>query len=425
MATNAYAVPAYAQDYTLPIQTNFKGPPAIEEADAAYEEVTCPPTTMETSNTKKRLQIFADFPAPIHIRNLMKERIWSRVNKKYVCVVVSLIAALVASICFVAVFVEVATLKSQREISAMQLQQPALQEISTLQAQLNAVQQQQHALQEMVSQFNELTNNLYQMREEDMLLLNQYTGLPSCAALSPSFPSGYYWVRASNGSAVHVYCDMTRSCGRITGGWTRVAQLDTTSNGHQCPSGLTQRTDGDIRTCVRDTSTAGCSSVTFPTQSISYSRVCGRITGYQFGSTDGFFTGHNISSIYLDGVSLTHGNPRQHIWSFAMGLDRTATHQNIRVTNNCPCQHISAKHPPSFVGNNYFCDAANEHYAGIHKFYSLPLWTNASCLCCTNPPWFYKQLPQPTTEDIEMRVCRNQNSDNEDILIQVVEIYVQ
>ena len=24
-----------------------------------------------------------------------------------------------------------------------------------------------------------------------------------------------YWVRASNGSAVRVYCDMTRSCGRI------------------------------------------------------------------------------------------------------------------------------------------------------------------------------------------------------------------
>ena len=134
--------------------------------------------------------------------------------------------------------------------------------------------------QEMFPLLNESVVDLHQMLEQNMLLLNQYTGLPSCAALPPSFPSGYYWVRASNGSAVREYCDMTRSCGEIPGGWTRVAELNTTSNGHQCPSGLTQCTDGDIRTCVRDTSTAGCSSVTFPTQSISYSRVCGRITGY-------------------------------------------------------------------------------------------------------------------------------------------------
>ena len=33
----------------------------------------------------------------------------------------------------------------------------------------------------------------------------------SCAALPPSSPTGYYWVRASNVSAVTVYCDMTLS----------------------------------------------------------------------------------------------------------------------------------------------------------------------------------------------------------------------
>ena len=59
----------------------------------------------------------------------------------------------------------------------------------------------------------------------------------SCASLLPFFPSGYYWVRASNGSAVRVYCDMTRSCGGVTGGWTRVVELDMTNSSHQCPSG--------------------------------------------------------------------------------------------------------------------------------------------------------------------------------------------
>ena len=30
------------------------------------------------------------------------------------------------------------------------------------------------------------------------------------------------------GSAIRVYCDMTRTCGNITGGWMRVAELDMT-----------------------------------------------------------------------------------------------------------------------------------------------------------------------------------------------------
>ena len=36
-----------------------------------------------------------------------------------------------------------------------------------------------------------------------------------------------------------------------------------------------------------------------------------------------------------------------------------------------------------------------------------------------------KTLPQPTTDDIEMSVCRNEGRDNKDIAIETVEIYVQ
>jgi hypothetical protein len=82
------------------------------------------------------------------------------------------------------------------------------------------------------------------------LLGHYFNPSSSCAALPLSSPSGYYWVRASNGSAVHVYCDMTRSCGGVTGGWMRVAELDMTNSSHQCPSGLRQRNDSNIRTCV-------------------------------------------------------------------------------------------------------------------------------------------------------------------------------
>ncbi len=59
--------------------------------------------------------------------------------------------------------------------------------------------------------------------EQALHRVGQFANNPvsSCAALFPSSPSGYYWVRAYNGSAVHVYCDMNLSCGNITGGWMR------------------------------------------------------------------------------------------------------------------------------------------------------------------------------------------------------------
>ena len=73
--------------------------------------------------------------------------------------------------------------------------------------------------------------------------LSPSTSAISCTALPSSSPSGYYWVGASNGSAVRVYCDMTRSCGGVTGGWMRVADLNMTNSSHQCPTGLQERID--------------------------------------------------------------------------------------------------------------------------------------------------------------------------------------
>ena len=82
--------------------------------------------------------------------------------------------------------------------------------------------------QQLRQEYTALDNRTQQLNTSTQLLLNslegpggQYLFYPaaSCAALPPSSPSGYYWVRASNGSAVSVYCDMTRLCGGVTGGW--------------------------------------------------------------------------------------------------------------------------------------------------------------------------------------------------------------
>ena len=278
-----------------------------------------------------------------------------------------------------------------------------------------------------------LQNNKIQQINASLAGLHPSFPTTSCTALPPSSPSGYYWVRASNGFAVRVYCDMTRSCGGVTGGWMRVAELDMTNSSHQCPSGLRQRTDSNKRTCVRNSDSRGCSSVTFSSATLEYSRVCGKVIAYQSGTAD-TFAGHSnptIDTNYLDGVSLTHGNnPREHIWTFVASLHEDTTHAIL----NCPCTTRTrfGSQPPAFVGNDYFCDTGVRGTALVGIFYGAdPLWDGAGCgprsTCCdlNNPPWFYKQLPQPTTDDIEMRVCRDEDASNEDIAIEMVEIYIQ
>ena len=203
--------------------------------------------------------------------------------------------------------------------------------------------------QQLRQEYTALDNRTQQLNTSTQLLLNglegpagQYPFYPadSCATLPPSSPSGYYWVRASDGSAVSVYCDMTLSCGGVTGGWMRVAELDMTNSSHQCPSGLRERNDSNIRTCVRNVAAAGCSAVEYTplASDIQYSKVCGRVIGYQVGSTGAFGQStNNISTAYVDGVSFTHGYPREHIWILASAPDKVGT----SPMSDCPCTNAN------------------------------------------------------------------------------------
>ena len=58
-----------------------------------------------------------------------------------------------------------------------------------------------------------------------------------------------------------------------------------------------------------------------------------------------------------------------------------------------------------------------------------PLWDGKGCgptnSCCSfnSPPWFARDLSSPTTDNIEMRVCRP-NTDGS-TPIEIVELYIQ
>ena len=220
-------------------------------------------------------------------------------------------------------------------------------------------------------------------------------------------------------------------------GWTRATLLNMTDPDEVCPSSLSMLTS-PVRGCGRQSASAGCDAVLFnivPVQ--GYSEVCGRILAYQRGTPDAFnpfIEGGQttIDSVYVDGVSLTHGpaGSRQHIWTFAAAPGEQ--HSNLRIL--CPC--ITSSWPyqvPAFIGSNYFCETGNPSSSiDITTFYpDDPLWDGEGCssksMCCqfNDPPWFQTELPQATRDGVELRLCRDETSADEDVIINLIEIYVK
>ena len=273
----------------------------------------------------------------------------------------------------------------------------------------------------------------------------------SCREVSkcnPQLPSEYYWITSPNGTAVQVYCDMTRECScssASVGGWSRVAYLNMTDPIHQCPPAWREITE-PVRTCGRTNETVprsdnpdrlgGCSSVSFSTYNISFSHICGRIIGYQVGSPEAFLANTNswytrIEDPYVDGVVITHGTEIEHVWTFAASFS-----ENRRVGDVCPCTNAqSTQSIPSFVGQDYFCEAGITSGNSEGVFYpdGDPLWDGEGCgsgsTCCElhDPPYFCKSLTEPATGDIEVRICANEQISRADTPppLELVEIFVQ
>ena len=221
------------------------------------------------------------------------------------------------------------------------------------------------------------------------------------------------------------------TCGG-TGGWRRVVYLDMTDSSTTCPSGWNM-TGYSKRACGRTTDgTNTRDSATFPVRG-EYTRICGRIRAYQSGSPDAFWNYHTgrvttIDGAYVDGVSVTHGSPQNHIWTFAAGYSEG----NPTDDGVCPCDSTITRRVPPFMADDYFCESGvNGRYRQNTFNPSDTLWDGQDCLpsstCCSrrNPPYFIKQLSTSTTDDIEVRICLNEQISNEDIAVELVELYVQ
>ena len=182
--------------------------------------------------------------------------------------------------------------------------------------------------------------------------------------------SGDYWIQTPTG--VHqVYCDMELECGGHKGGWMRVANFSTGS-GDDCPTGwikITTPTSNpvypSIDVCRSSNNAAGCYPTSFSVSGVKYYKICGMARGYQKDSTDAFelFIDNQrkgISNTYVDGLSITTGEFKRHVWTYASGYTDTGN----TGTSPCPCAAFPGHDPPSFVGNNYYCESGNPETHG-------------------------------------------------------------
>ena len=248
---------------------------------------------------------------------------------------------------------------------------------------------------------------------------------PSCKVIhqhNPNTPSGYYWISTDLGPQ-RLYCEMnTTRCGNITGGWTRVAHIDMKEPQQTCLSPLRTLTSPK-RMCVQQQTNKGCTSVQYSTLGVPFTQVCGQAAGYMYSTPDGLLAIHTnktIDSPYVDGLSITYGTPRLHLWTYAAGVNR-----------HCLCHPNSfTSQPPSFVGRHYYCDGWPERHVFGNWYPQYRLWDGEGCptnnTCCDPPnlPWFHRTLNRTTTEDIEVRWCRDEVAKNEDVGVELLEIYV-
>ena len=254
--------------------------------------------------------------------------------------------------------------------------------------------------------------------------------------IDPSASSRNYWLKGeSESDAGKIYCDydfmppptisaVAFNSIEMEVGWMRLLDFDMRRAHSHCPEGLLQL-ESPIKACANSDG-YGCNSFNLSTHGVPYQRVCGMASGYQYNTPDAFLRydcpscENNINEAYLDGVSITYGSPRTHIWSYAAAWSED--HPSHPVPPKCPCADGTNLQSPEFVGQDYYCEQGDDNELWDGKECKAVEWS-----CCQHPdlPWFCKELPEPTTQDIEVRFCIDQGTDDENVFVEMMQLFVQ
>ena len=113
--------------------------------------------------------------------------------------------------------------------------------------------------------------------------------------------------------------------------------------------------------------------------------------GYEKGVPNAFWGysggGQTIDGHYAEGLLITYGSPRRHIWTYTIGRYERPLNTGV----NCPCAVGGGPVAPPFVGTNYYCESGGADTDDFNDFtFNDPLWDGLdygiSVDCCANYP---------------------------------------
>jgi hypothetical protein len=220
---------------------------------------------------------------------------------------------------------------------------------------------------------------------------------------------GIYWIDPISTGPFEVFCDMSTD----GGGWTQLVDHDYSTD--SCPSGWVRSTSFST-VCTRQTTSSSdvIRSTIIDSFGIQYEEVLGYVEGYQYGSNDGFGDNppNNINDTYGDVISITNmpASTREHLFSYAVGFGTSNNDDS-----NCPGVN-GGSYPPSFVGNDYYCETANTSGNGpSSQWYTTPIYQN----------YWFQVLSNSTDSEIEARIIGTDVSSDEDIGVGKMELYIR
>ena len=101
-------------------------------------------------------------------------------------------------------------------------------------------------------------------------------------------------------------------------------------------------------------------------------------------------------------------------------------------SSSCPCARHGGTLPTSFVHENYYCESGSYGNPPSGTYFTRdPLWDGKDCpsenSCCSEPnlPWFYRQIPLTSDNNIEARICYDQSFRDEGVLVKETKLYIQ
>ena len=266
------------------------------------------------------------------------------------------------------------------------------------------------------------------MANDKTLGMSEANPASSCNEIYQSNPTsrgtiGQYWIKTNKGQ-FNVTCNMKLNCGGVEGGWMQVVDVDMNRD-DDCPGTWYKFSDSRKSLCYGYA--AGCSSAYFSVKGYSYEVICGQAKAYQKGTTEAFLNNAvSLDAAYVDGISITVGSPRKHVWTYAVGLS-----DNHTFCCNCPCAVHPGPPPPAYVKNHYYCESGDTGSFNATTLYlDDSLWDGSNCTthngCCdqTGMPWFHRNLIMHVAEDFEVRICKNTDYNDEDIAVEKLDIFV-